>query len=40
MEFLKSVTTKVFNPDSMPLGTCIRVKGCTLKNDFEYNIYI
>jgi hypothetical protein len=40
MEFLKAVTTKVFNPNAIPVGTCIRVKECTLKNDFDYNAIV
>ena len=40
MEFLKAVTTKVFDPNAIPVGTCIRVKGCTLKNDFDYNAIV
>lgn len=40
MEFLKEVSTKVFDPNSIPVGTCIHVKECTLKNDFDYNAIV
>lgn len=40
MEFLKAITIKVFNPNAIPVGTCIHVKECTLKNDFDYNAIV